>query len=82
MKEQIIKKLNYTLTRSDYVSFGLVSDSLVFGELKDDWITYNRHIVPPMKVKNYSKDRNVLDGRNYYTDEELEEILDEQIWLN
>ena len=79
MKDQVIKKWKYTLTRSDCISFWIVTDSLNFS-VEEDWLTHNRFVMPPPKLKNYGKDNNVLDWRNYYTPEELEEILNEEIW--
>ena len=75
-----VHKWKYTLSHEKVInSWWILVDSLVLLETLDNWDVFSRFIVPPMKVKNYTKDSNVLDWTNWYTENDLEDILNEEI---
>ena len=69
-----ITKWNYTLTHKTRTDeYGFIRDVL---EIQSElWVIYP--IVPHMKVKNYSKENNVLDSTMWYTEKDLEGILED-----
>lgn len=51
---------------------------LEFSELRDDWITYCRFLMPEIRLSKYPN-IDVFDTTNNYTKEQLEKILEEEI---
>lgn len=70
-----ITKWNFTLTHDTYIDdLGMLLDRI---QIEHNKTIYP--IVPPMKVRNYSKENNVLDSTMWYTESELTEILEDFI---
>ena len=79
MNEELIKTVsegNKLLNHSRYRDIlGLLVDSFDLVVTHENGSTTHYPLVPPMKVRNYTRDQDMTDIANDYTSEEMLEIL-------
>lgn len=71
-----IKKENKTLKHFTYIDdFGFKKDSFELAEMDEKGHLTLIPFLPDIKVKNYSREDNIFDQTETYTDEEYNKML-------